>query len=274
MSVPVSNHAVDAFHEIERNRRAAGLIPPVARLGVTVAFLVSLSSLGKYDLTLALAFSAYPLFLVFFERVPLLAGIVRFWYFLVPVLLLGAANPFFDRVTAAHIAGMPVSGGWMSFAVLSIKGTLSLFVTWALVRRTGMDGIAEAFAALRLPNALGTAVLLMHRYLVLIIKECERMKDSYLLRSGGKTRAIRPSSWGPFAGLLLMRSMDRAADVQAAVELRGGCGGMRRPAQVGRSFGRTLAGTAYFAGWTLCFADVRFFDPVRCAGDIVRKVFA
>ena len=117
------------------------------------------------------------------------------------------------------------------------------------------------------------AVLLMHRYLVLMVKESERMKDAYLLRSGGKSRAIRPSSWGPFVGLLLMRSMDRAANVQSAIELRGGGRMQAAPCERCRP-GRRLAGALYFAGWTLCFVAIRLFDPMRRVGDFIREAFA
>ncbi len=260
MSGPVRNSAVDAFHEIERRRGVRDFVPPVARLGVVAAFLIALSSFGKYDLPSLLALSVYPVSLVCFERVPLAAGFRRFWPLLIPVLMLGAANPFFDRGIVAHVGGVPVSGGWISFAVLALKGLLALCVTWSLLRKTGVDGIVKAFASLRLPASLGMAILLMHRYLVLMVKESERMKDAYLLRSGRKSRAIRPSSWGPFVGLLLMRSMDRAANVQSAIELRGGCGRMQAAPCGHSDSGRRLVGSLYFAGWTLCFVAIRLFD--------------
>ena len=258
MARSVCNPAIEAFHEIERRDGSCGGVPPVSRLGVAVAFLAVLSSFGKYDLLPVFALAVYPFSLAFFERVPIVSALSRFWFLLLPVFLLGAANPFFDRAIIADIAGVPVSGGWISFAVLAAKGALALCVTWSLLRKTGADGLVKAFEALRLPPRFSMAVLLLHRYLVMIVKETERMKDAYLLRSGRRSRAIQPQSWGPFIGLLLMRSMDRAANVQAAIDLRGGCGGRVCGASAHAS-GSRLLGTLYFAGWVAYFLAVRFF---------------
>ena len=273
MSGMVGKSAVEAFHEIERTRQERGSVPPVARLGVVVAFLLVLVSFGKYDLVSLSALALYPVALVCFERVPLFFGFLRYWFLLLPVLLVGAANPFFDRTTVISTGGIEVSGGWLSFAVLALKGVLALAVGWSLLRKTGVEGLAEAFAALRLPPSFGLSVLLMHRYLVLMIKEMNRMRDAYALRSGSLGMAIRPSSWGPFVGLLLMRSMDRAACVQAALELRGGENGVLRRVGSGcRNVKSVAVGAAYFIGWVTFFVGARFFEPMRRLGDLIRSI--
>jgi cobalt/nickel transport system permease protein len=240
-------------------------------LGVVVAFLLTLVSFGKYDLASLSALAIYPVSLVCFERTPLFSAFRRYWFLLLPVFFLGAANPFFDRTPATSIGGIAVSGGWLSFAVLALKGILSFAVGWSFLRKIGVEGLAEAFAALRLPPSSGLSVLLMHRYLVLMIKEVNRMRDAYALRSGTLGMAIRPSSWGSFVGLLLMRSMDRAAFVQAALELRGGENGVLRLAGSGVRNGKSVAiGAAYFIGWATFFVTARFFEPMRHLGDLIQ----
>ena len=267
----VGKSAVEAFHELERTRQERGSVPPVARLGVVVAFLLTLVSFGKYDLASLSALALYPVSLVCFEQMPFFSVFRRYWFLLLPVLLLGAANPFFDRTPAASIGGIAVSGGWLSFAVLALKGTLSLAVGWSLLRKMGVEGLAEAFAELRLPPSFGLSVLLMHRYVVLMIKEMNRMRDAYALRSGTLGRAIRPSSWGPFVGLLLMRSMDRATCVQTALELRGGGNGLLRLSASETRNGRSIAvGVAYFIGWATFFVTARFLEPMRHLGDLIQ----
>ena len=268
MSGTVSNPAIEAFHEIERSRKDVCVVPPVARLGVTLAFLVALISFGKYELAPISALAVYPFSLVCFERVPLFSAFRKFRYLLLPVLLVGAVNPFLDREIVAQIGGISISGGWISFVVLAEKGILAFSVAWALLRKTGVDGLASAFASLRLPPSFGMAILLMHRYVVMMVEETERMKDAYQLRSGRKSRAILPSSWGPFAGLLLMRSMDRAANVQSAMELRGGNTWTVRTSSDGKS-GSVVAGILYFVGWVSFFAAVRFLDPMSIIGDFL-----
>ena len=267
----VGKSAVEAFHELERTRQERGSVPPVARLGVVVAFLLTLVSFGKYDLASLSALALYPVSLVCFEQTPLFSAFRRYWFLLLPVFLLGAANPFFDRTPAASIGGIAVSGGWLSFAVLTLKGILALAVGWSLLRKIGVEGLAEAFAALRLPPSFGLSVLVMHRYLVLMIKEMNRMRDAYALRSGTLGRAIRPSAWGPFVGLLLMRSMDRATCVQTALELRGGGNGLLRLSASETRNGRSIAvGVAYFIGWVSFFVIARLFEPMRRFGDLIQ----
>jgi cobalt/nickel transport system permease protein len=261
------NSAIDAFHEIERGCGRPSVIPPVARLAVTTAFLLTLVSVGKYDLPVAASLAAYPISLVCFERAALFSCLSRFWFVLVPVFLLGAANPFFDREIVAHIAGLSISGGWLSFAVLALKGTLAVTVTLSLLRKTGVQGLADAMDCLNLPRSFGLSVLLLHRHLVMMIKETERMKDAYSLRSGKGARAIGPSSWGPFVGQLLMRSMDRASCVQAAMELRGGLSASARNSSC--ASGKTAIGYLYFAGWTAIFLAIRFLDPMRRLGNLI-----
>jgi cobalt/nickel transport system permease protein len=265
--------AIDAFHEIECDNSRRGKIPPVARLGVVVAFLLVLVSFGKYDLAPLLALTLYPATLICFERVPIFSAVVRFWFLLIPVFIMGAVNPFFDRQDIVTIGGVAVSGGCVSFAVLILKGIFSLAVSWSLLRKIGVSGLVNAFATLRLPSSFGLSVLLMHRYLVLMIKEMNRMRDAYVLRSGTLKRAIHPASWGSFAGLLLMRSMDRASCVQSAIELRGsGDGILRLSADIPLDRRSFVAGILYFAGWVSFFMAARFFEPMRCLGDIIREV--
>ena len=269
-----ANAAIMAFHEIERSRVERNRIHPLARIGTVFAFLLALVSFGKYELAETAAMAVYPFALFFFEGVRISEFPARFWYALVPVALVGAANPFFDRSVAAAFGGISVYGGWLSFAVLLLKGALALFVGWSVLRLVGFDGVARAFAALRLPPSFALSFLLMHRYLVMMVKEVERMRDAYLLRSGTLGGALRPSAWGPFVGLLLMRSMDRAARVQDAVELRGGVSGVAHGCGLSacRSSSSGLCGWAYFCGWAAFFAIARYCEPMRRLGDFARRL--
>ena len=270
MKQTVSNPAISVFHEIERGdsaRQPACPVPPVARLGVVVAFLLTLVSFGKYELAETAAMSIYPAVLVCFERVPVLKDLRRLFLLLIPVALVGAANPFFDRTVVAQFGSFAVTGGWVSFCVLLLKGLLALLAGWSLLRQTGSAGLVQAFGSLRLPPSFGFSFLLLYRYLVMMVKTSGRMHDAYLLRSGSRTAALRPSAWGPFAGLLLMRSVDQATRVQEAILLRGGTGACR---PVASSAGSSLAGWIYFLGWGACFSVVRFAHPMQMLGGLFK----
>ncbi|MBO5941294.1 MAG: hypothetical protein J6R18_08900 [Kiritimatiellae bacterium] len=268
MSDSLCNYAIDAFHDIERKRKEKGRVPPLARLGVVVAFLFTLVSFGKYDLDSVASLAVYPMCLICFEGVRILGFLKRFWFLLIPVFSVGIINPFIDKEAIAHIGGIPLTGGVVSFAVLMLKGVLSMSVTWSLLRKAGAGGIADSMIALRFPPSFALAILLMHRYIVIMIKEYQRMRDAYCLRSAKGLKCIAPSAWGAFAGQLLIRSVDRAENVHAAIELRGGVPCVSRVKNL--SPDEIFAGFSYFFGWTLFSVSVSFFEPMRLVGDAIR----
>ena len=270
MTDSATSSAIRAFHEIERGRRAGvthSRIPPIARFGVVVAFLIALISFGRYDLVGVASLTVFPFARICFEGAAPMRGLARYWYVLIPVGLVGAANPFFDRAVVAEVFGMPVTGGWLSFAVLGLKGILAFVVGGSLLRLIGAEGVAQTFASLRLPSSFGLSFLLLHRYLVMMVKEMGRMRDAYLLRSGTKGAALRPSAWGPFVGLLLMRSFDRARMVQEAVALRGGARAALLPTDEGLS--SSLCGWLYFGSWCVVFAVLRGCGPMGWFGHLL-----
>ena len=242
-----------------------GRIHPAAHLAVTFAFLLVLASFGKYSLSGVAGMFAYPLALAVFGRIPVWRSLSKIKYALLPVVLVGIANPFFDRETAVRVGSLEISGGWLSFLVLCVKGVWALLAGWSLLRIVGVDALAVAFAAFSLPPYLGFALRLLHRHLLLLVKETRRMREAYALRSGGK-RALKPAAWGSFAGLLLLRASDRAARVQDAVVLRG----YRPEIPLGPAGGKdglgTVAGWLWFGVWIAYFAFARLLDPVRILG--------
>ena len=130
MSDFLCDYAIEAFHDIERKSKEQGLVPPLARLGVVVAFLLTLISFGKYDLDSVVSLAVYPMCLICFEGVRILGFLKRFWFLLIPVFSVGIINPFIDKEAIAHIGGIPLSGGFVSFAVLMLKGVLSMSVSF------------------------------------------------------------------------------------------------------------------------------------------------
>ena len=71
-----------------------------------------------------------------------------------------------------------------------------------------------------MPQILVTVLLLIYRYLVLMLKEADRITQAYMLRAPGE-RGIKKSAWGSLAGQMLLRSMDRAQRVYESMMLRG-----------------------------------------------------
>lgn len=62
--------------------------------------------------------------------------------------------------------------------------------------------------------------MLVYRYIILFLKETERMTDAYMLRAPGQ-KGVHYKAWGTMIGQLLLRSMDRAQTVYDSMMLRG-----------------------------------------------------
>lgn len=265
---------IRAIHDDRSSVRADSLfgrIHSAAHLAATFAFLLILASFGKYSLSGVAGMCAYPLALALLGDIPVWRSLSRIRYALLPVLLVGVANPFFDRETAVRIGALEISRGWLSFSVLCVKGVLALLSGWSLLRIVGIGGLVRAFSAFRLPAYFGFGLELLHRHLLLLVKETRRMREAYQLRSGG-AKALKPSAWGSFAGLLLLRASDRALRVQEAIVLRG----YRPEMSICRQTDNgevTAAGWMWFGFWLAYFVFVRMFNPVGVLGGVFLQLW-
>ena len=102
------------------------------------------------------------------------------------------------------------------------------------------------------------------RYLIVLLKEVRRMWQAYGMRAPGQ-RGVRMRAWGSFAGLLLLRSMDRAETVYQSMLLRGYDGGALRETTGGTKAAYSLL---YVVCWLCVFMILRCIPVFRLAGRI------
>ena len=216
------DRAIDEFYAMEEEARGAGRIQalhPLAKLFVTVFYLVILLSFHKYDLAGTLLMAAYPIFLFTWGDIPAKPIWRRMRIILIPVCLIGIANPFFDH--APVFAGHPgITGGMVSMLTLLLKGVLAVSAAYLLMVTTTMDDLCRSLRKLRVPAILVTVIMLVHRYLIVFLQEVDRMRTAYQLRAPGQ-KGIHFRVWGPMVGMLLLRSADRAEAVYQSMALRG-----------------------------------------------------
>lgn len=112
--------------------------------------------------------------------------------------------------------------GFFLAAAISLKSNVILLFLMVLLVPIPVSTLGEALCRLRLPEKLVLLLLLSYRYLFLFEAELRR-----LLR-GARVRGFVPGtdlhSYRTFAhliGMLLVRALERAHRVQAAMELRG-----------------------------------------------------
>ncbi len=199
---------------------------PRAKVVTTLAFVVTVVSFGKYEVSALFPFVLYPSVLVSVGRLPtgyLLGKLVLVSPF---ALFVGVFNPLLDREVVLHVGSIGVSGGWVSFASIMMRFFLTVGAALTLLATTGFNSICVALRQLKVPSVLVVQLLLLYRYIFVLAEEAVRMMRAYSLRA---VRSTRPPLrvYGSLVGLLLLRALDRAQRIYVAMLCRGFDGEMR-----------------------------------------------
>lgn len=215
-----------AIHEIHKLENLAERdtffcrIHPLSKVLVTIWYLILTMSFGKYDIVPLAGMCLYPIILMILGDISFRQALYRLRPVLLMICLIGAANPFFDRKPLMAVGGFTVTAGMLSMVTLFLKAGLAAAASYILMATTSMEQICYALRKLHVPRVLVTVLLLIYRYLVLLLKEADRITQAYHLRAPGE-KGIRKSVWGSLAGQMLLRSMDRAQAVYESMTLRG-----------------------------------------------------
>ena len=220
------NKAEQALRELhEMDALAAGDSPvhalcPLAKLFATIAYIAVVVSFGKYDLAGLVPMVLWPVLLFEVSGIPVRTCFRKLRFVLPLVLAVGLFNPLFDRAPYLALGGVRVSGGVISMAALMGKGTFCLMASFLLMATTRIDALCAALRRLHVPGLFLTLLLLTYRYVGVMTEEVAIMTDAYKLRAPGQ-KGVHYTAWGSFLGQLLLRSMDRAEELYAAMRLRG-----------------------------------------------------
>lgn len=236
-------------------------VHPLSRLLVALFYVLLVVSFDKYDLYGLAGMVLYLLVLGIWDEISMRGAVSRLW----PVLLLtgmaGIANPFLDKEIYWQVGNFIVTKGMISMVTLMLKGIFCVVDSYFLMMCTGMEGICYSLRCLHAPKEFVTILLLIYRYLVVLLKEVERMMQAYKLRAPGQ-RGLHIKTWGAFVGQLLLRSINRAETVYESMLLRGYHGEF-----AGKSF-RWKKGVSfwYAAIWMIVLAGLRVFPVFQMVG--------
>lgn len=237
------------------------LDPRVKLLSVLLYTLVVIS-FGKYAVAPLLPFVLFPVVLVRAGRVPVRPLLLRLLLLLPFALPAAAFNPFLDRAPLVRAGGIVLTGGMVSFASILLRYVLTAGAVLALLGTTGIGNLCAALGRLGLPRVLVMQLFFTYRYLHVLLAEGGRMLRARGLRAfHGGGRGLRASV--ALLGTLLLRSLDRAHRIHAAMVDRGFDGRFPLP----RKPGLAAADLVFLAGTTGFFLLARRVDLSRALGE-------
>lgn len=238
-----------------------GAAHPLSYVLVTFMYILLVVSFPGYDLAGLAGMVLYLLVHIIWHEISMGTMLKRTW----PILLLtgavGIANPLMDREVCVVLGDVIVTYGMLSMLTLMVKGIFCVAASYILTVTAGIGQICYALRLLHIPEEIVTVIMLMHRYLMVLIKEVERMQQAYRLRAPNQ-KGLRFKAWGSFVGLLLLRSMDRAEEVYESMKLRGFQGKMQHSPKKS-SKGKSIL---YVLLWGMAFLVLRMFPVFQIVG--------
>jgi cobalt/nickel transport system permease protein len=258
--------------DVGRMDELGRLDSPVHRLDArvkaltTTAFLVTVMSFPRYEVSALLPFVLYPVTLMAVGGIPPGCMMRKLLVAAPFALAVGIFNPLLDRQAVAILGTHTLSGGWLSLASIVVRFMLTVSAALTLVACTGIHRLCAALERLGAPQVFTIQLELLYRYLFVIVGEGARMRRAAELRSAGRG-VLRLRTAGALVGNLLLRAMDRAQRVYQAMNARGFDGRVR----VLRPTALRAGDFAFLAGWLAFFAVARSVNIARGLGAFVTE---
>lgn len=235
-----------------------------AKVLVTLAFILTVVSLGKYELAALSPFFLYPAVLMALANLPVRYIARKILVVLPFALMVGMFNPLFDQAVLVRLGPLGISGGWLSFASIMARATLTIGAALILVAVTGFPAICHALDQLGMPRVFTVQLLFLYRYLFVLTEEGGRTARAWELRAFGK-KGMGFRSYGSLLSQLLLRTWLRAERIHLAMLARGFTGEFH-PRRTTRFGSREFL---FLAGWSGLFLFFRLVNVSQLLGAIV-----
>ncbi len=234
-----------------------------AKVITAFAFVATVVSYNKYDISGLIPLFAYPVALGAVANLPVTYLLGKLLIASPFALIVGLPNPFLDRAIVATIGPWGISGGWISYASILLRFILTLSAALILISTTGFNSICLALDRMKMPKVLTLQFMLLYRYIFVLGDEAARMLKAWTLRSiSDKRMPLR--IFVSLVGQMLIRAIDRAQRIHMAMLSRGFDGEMRmlRPLRL------SIVDVVFVGGWIGFFVLVRNFDFAKALGNI------
>ncbi|MCI9632595.1 MAG: cobalt ECF transporter T component CbiQ [Ruminococcus sp.] len=238
-------------------------VHPLVKLVLTVVYISTVVSFQKYDAAGTAGMLVYPMAVFLLAELSFADSLKRLRIVLPLVCFVGILNPFLDKHYVL-IDGIRVNGGILSMVTLILKGVFSVLASYLLIATTSVEKLCCALRMLHVPKAVVTQFMLTYRYVTVLLEEVNRITQAYMLRAPHQ-KGIHFRAWGPLAGQLLLRSVDRANEVYESMLLRGYQGEYQ---YMRERIGFVRQDLAYLLFWLGVFAVFRMWPVILIVGGL------
>lgn len=193
---------------------------PLAKLSVTIAYIIIVMSCPMNGLSGLVPFILYPVIMLSITGQTLGECLYRFRFILPLLIMVGIWNPILDRQPVVSLGAIVITNGFITFITLILKGLLALSASYVLVTTTSIEKVCYAFRIIGVPKLIVTQLLISYRYINLFLREARTMLNAYHMRAPGQ-KGVHYKAWGSFIGQLILRCIDRAEVLYQSMVLRG-----------------------------------------------------
>lgn len=217
---------------------------------ILLLFIVSVVSVGKFNVTAVLVYGAFPLFSVIAFRLPFKLILYRLTMISPFILIMAAANPFFDRQAFGVVAGVELTNGMVSGIVIVVKSFVIICSMLVFSMCIQFTSLCKVLHLLHVPKVFITQLLLLNRYLFLLVDEARGMQKARSMRSfDGKGNSLFTTA--KLIGSLLLRTTVHADHIYRAMVARGFDGDIVKYSAMKFTV-RNMLMIAVFTGLFLC----------------------
>lgn len=242
-------------------------LDPRAKVLVTLVFIVSVVSFGRYEISALVPFFLFPVIMVSLGNLPA-SYIIKKIALLCPfALIVGIFNPLFDRQLLVQLGPIGISGGWISFVSIVLRAILTVGAALIMVGVTGFSAGCYALERMGMPRAFVVQLLFLYRYIFVLTEEGARTARARELRTFGR-KGMEMKAFTSLVGNLLLRTWERAERVYRAML----CRGFNGEFHVRRSFRFGLRESLYTVGWSSLFILFRLVNVPQFLGSLFAEL--
>lgn len=242
-------------------------LDPRAKLITTLIFIITVVSVDKYAVAQLVPFMIFPFVMIGIGNLPARYLLKKICLVAPFAILLGIFNPLIDRTIIMHVHTLGISGGWISFASLMIRFSLTVGAALILIALTSFNGICFALERFRVPRIFVTQLLFLYRYIFVLLDETCRMARARALRAFD-AKGPRMKTFSSMLGYLLLKATSRAERIHLAMCCRGFDGTVH--VMNASRFGARDA--LFIIGWSSLFILFRLFNIPEIIGTEILRL--